>query len=374
MMETFTCDHCGAEFPIAVQTLFDEQCLCETCLDELTAVCDHCGERIWSDGSEGDSNITLCQDCYDEHYHRCADCGRLIHNDDTYYVDDDRNISYCGDCIDQHRGEIQSYYYKPTPIFYGEGSRYLGVELEIDDGGERDSVAKALMSIGNRDAEHIYIKHDGSLNEGMEIVTHPMTLDYHKNQMPRAAVMEAALAEGYSSHRAETCGLYVHVNRNSFGKTEEAQEAAIARILFFVENHRNELLRFSRRTKRQLEKGAARYGRKDSPKKVPDSAKTSCAERYACVNLTNDCTIEFRIFRGTMKYNPLIATLEFVDELCSAAIPYSDEEMSELIWREFVSHLLPQRYPELIQYLKERRMYVNEPLSATEWHQLRITD
>ncbi|KAF5068613.1 hypothetical protein DSECCO2_241320 [anaerobic digester metagenome] len=308
----------------------------------------------------------LCQDCYDEYYHRCSDCGRLIHNDDTYYVDDDSDVPYCGNCIDSHRGGIQSYYYKPAPIFCGEGSRYLGVELEIDNGGEQDSVAKALMEIGNQDAEHIYIKHDGSLNEGMEIVTHPMTLDYHKAQMPRATVMATALAEGYSSHRAETCGLHVHVNCNSFGETEETQEVAIARILFFVENHWNELLRFSRRTKRQLEKWAARYGRKDSPKKVPDSAKTSCAERYACVNLTNDCIIEFRIFRGTLKYNPLIATLELVDELCSAAIPYSDEEMSELIWTEFVSHLSPQRFPELIQYLKERRLYVNEPLSATE--------
>lgn len=373
MMVTFTCDHCGAEFSIGEQTLFDEQMLCETCLDELTAVCDRCGQRICSDDSEGDSNTVLCQDSYAEYYHRCSDCGRLIHNDDTYYVDDS-DVPYCCNCIDCHRGGIQSYYYKPTPIFYGEGSRYLGVELEIDNGGEQDSVAKKLMDIGNRDAEHIYIKHDGSLNEGMVIVTHPMTLDYHKAQMPRAAVMEAALAEGYPSHRAETCGLHVHVNRNSFGKTEEAQEAAIARILFFVENHWNELPRFSRRTKRQLEKWAARYGRKDSPKKVPDSAKTSCAERYVCVNLTNDCTIAFRIFRGTLKYNPLIATLEFVEELCSAAIPYSDEEMSELTWREFVSYLSPQRNPELIQYLKERRLYVNEPLSAAEEYQLQIID
>lgn len=46
MMEIFTCDHCGAEFPIGEQALFDEQVLCETCLEELTAVYDRCGERI----------------------------------------------------------------------------------------------------------------------------------------------------------------------------------------------------------------------------------------------------------------------------------------------------------------------------------------
>ena len=366
MMETFTCDHCGAEFPFGEQTVFDEQMLCADCLEQLTAVCDRCGERIWSDDSEGDSSTVLCQDCCDEYYHHCADCGRLIHNDDTYYVDDDSDVPYCCNCIDQHRGGIQSYYYKPDPIFYGAGSRCLGVELEIDGGGERDSVAKALMSIGNRDLEHIYIKHDGSLDEGMEIVTHPMTLDYHRNQMPWPAVLEKALAEGYYSHRTETCGLHVHVNRASLGETEWEQEETIARILYFVENHWNELLRFSRRTKRQLEKWASRYGRKDSPKEVMDAAKNSHAGRYTCVNLTNYATIEFRIFRGTLKYNTLIATLELVEELCSVAISYSDTEMSEMTWMEFVSSLQPERTPELIQYLKERRLYVNEPLSAAE--------
>ncbi|WP_312635402.1 hypothetical protein [Oscillibacter sp.] len=96
------------------------------------------------------------------------------------------------------------------------------------------------------------------------------------------------------------------------------------------------------------------------------SVKTSCAGRYACVNLTNFSTIEFRIFRGTLKYNTLIDTLESVEELCSAAISCSDEEMSELMWTEFVTRLSPQRHLELIEYLKERRLYVNEPLSAVE--------
>ena len=84
------------------------------------------------------------------------------------------------------------------------------------------------------------------------------------------------------------------------------------------------------------------------------------------MNLTNYDTIEFRIFRGTLKTNTLIATLEFVEELCSVAVSHSDEGMAELTWTEFVSRLSPDQYPELIQYLKERRLYVNEPVSAAE--------
>ena len=167
MEETFTCSNCGAVCSGSELMEFDGQELCEGCLDETTLLCEHCGERIWREENAGSEDCPLCQDCYDHHYDRCSDCGRLIRNTDAYYANDDEDTPYCCDCIDHHRGGIQSYYYKPDPIFHGDGSRYLGVELEIDDGGELDSVAEKLLAIGNHDAENIYIKHDGSLNEGI---------------------------------------------------------------------------------------------------------------------------------------------------------------------------------------------------------------
>ena len=67
------------------------------------------------------------------------------------------------------------------------------------------------------------------------------------------------------------------------------------------------------------------------------------------------------MFRGTLKHNTLIAALQLVDEICSAAFSMSDEEMQKLSWSEFVEGLYE---PELIQYLKERRLYVNEPVEG----------
>ena len=362
-----TCDHCLRNFAPGDAILMDGQTLCPDCAQELTTLCSRCGDRIWNAEAMEDTNLTLCQDCYDDHYHTCADCGHIIHDDDIYYANEDEDTPYCSACVDRHRGDgVQSYYYKPEPIFYGNGDRYLGVELEIDEGGECDSTARKLMEIANCEQEHIYIKHDGSLNEGMEIVTHPMTLDYHKTRMPWAAVMQKALDLGYYSHRAETCGLHVHVNRDSLGTNSWEQELVVSRILYFVENHWNELLRFSRRTKHQLAKWASRYGRKDSPKEIMDVAKHASAGRYTCVNLTNSDTVEFRIFRGTLKYNTLIATLELVEEICTAAMYYTDEELAELSWTDFVSRLTPGKHQELITYLKERRLYVNEPLAEEE--------
>lgn len=41
-----------------------------------------------------------------------------------------------------------------------------------------------------------------------------------------------------------------------------------------------------------------------------EHVKKGHGSRYTCVNLTNADTIEFRMFRGTLKLNTLIATLQ----------------------------------------------------------------
>lgn len=272
----------------------------------------------------------------------------------------------CYSCY-EHRHtscSIQEYSYKPEPIFHGQGERYFGVELELDCGGECDKNACELIEAANTGDERIYCKHDGSLDDGFEIVTHPMTLNYHQKSMPWPELLRKAVDMGYQSHKARTCGLHIHVNRDAFGATEEAQDACIARILYFVEKHWDELLKFSRRTQNQLDRWAARYGYKDQPMEILDRAKKGRGNgRYSCINLQNQDTIEFRIFRGTLKYNTLIATLQLVNKLCDVAISMPDELLRPLAWTTFVSRITE---PELIQYLKERRLYVNEPLAGEE--------
>lgn len=86
--------------------------------------------------------------------------------------------------------------------------------------------------------------------------------------------------------------------------------------------------------------------------------------RYTCVNLQNSDTVEFRMFRGTLKANTLLATLELVDRICDVAINLSDEELRSLAWTTFVSGMPEDCCPELVRYLKERRLCVNEPMES----------
>ncbi|MGM9618282.1 MAG: amidoligase family protein [Oscillospiraceae bacterium] len=361
------CDSCGGIYPKDQLVEFDGQLLCPDCFSRATMVCSHCGERIWSDDNAGDSHTPLCQSCYDRYYLTCSRCGRIIHEDDACYADDDDDEPLCCDCFSHAGGRymIRDYYYKPVPIFHGEGDRFFGVELEIDEGGELDSHARTISAIANSNGlEHLYCKHDGSLNDGFELVTHPMTLDYHLQEMPWDSVLRKAVELGYYSHKASTCGLHVHVNRTAFGETAAQQDACIARILYFFEKHWEELLKFSRRTQRQLERWAARYGYKERPGEILEHAKKGgCGGRYTCVNLMNADTIEFRMFRGTLKLNTLLATLQLVDRVCDVAVSLSDDELKSLSWTTFVSGC---EAPELVRYLKERRLYVNEPVEAAE--------
>lgn len=365
--ETFVCSICGKSYPLYQRREFEGEELCEHCLDTETCLCEDCGERIWLDDNAGSDSLPLCQLCYERHYVNCSRCGALLHDDDAYYsrYDPDNEEPLCYSCY-EHRsqGAIHAYSYKPDPIFYGAGKRYFGVELEIDCGGESDESAHALLEITNASNERAYCKHDGSLNEGFEIVTHPMTLSYHQDFMPWREMLHSAVQMGYQSHRTGTCGLHIHVNRDSFGETEIEQDACIVRVLFLVEKYWDELLKFSRRTQSQLDHWAARYGYKDRPMEILDHAKKGYGNgRYSCVNLQNRDTIEFRIFRGTLKHNTLIATLQLVNKLCDVAISMPDSLLQPLAWSSFV---LGIKEPELVQYLKERRLYVNEPLEGEE--------
>lgn len=106
-----------------------------------------------------------------------------------------------------------------------------------------------------------------------------------------------------------------------------------------------------------MNRWAARYGYEKSGREILDKAKKGCQGRYAAINLMNYSTIEFRIFRGTLKLNTFMATLELVNAIIDVALDHSEDGLHKLSWSEFVSSITE---PELIAYLKERRLYINE--------------
>jgi hypothetical protein len=371
-----TCNECGSVIKEEAGELVievDGSGYCQSCIEEHFVTCESCNDLLHSENAEQDGYNSYCYRCYENSYARCDDCGAIVFQSDIYHTNDN---AYCQRCYsDNDRGDdddddddfyIHNYNYRPNPKFYGTGDRYFGVELEIDEGGQLSGNAAALLSLANRNSDLVYIKADGSLIRGLEIVTHPMTLEYHETTMPWNALLEKVKEMDYLSHKTDTCGLHIHVNRTTFGSTLEVQEQCISRVLYFVEHHWEDMLIFSRRTVDQMKQWAARYGYRSNPQEVLNHAKSGCLGRYTCVNITNYDTIEFRMFRGTLKYNTLIAALQMVNAICDAAVLMSNDEISGLSWSGFVRELSVDKYAALITYLKARHLYVNEEINYGE--------
>lgn len=371
MEENLICCSCGCEINQGDELYVGEDVICEDCAEEECYHCDYCGDLVWHDDDFGDDYTNLCENCYNNYYHRCSQCNQLLNENNSFWYDDE---VYCEDCynnrVEEDNEYINDYSYKPEPIFYTNNNelnnRFYGIELEVDKGGKYSNNAEILIDTANIHEEKIYIKSDGSLDDGFEIVSHPMTLNYHLDEMDWESILETARSLGYRSHDTSTCGYHIHVSRNSLGNTYDEQEDVISRIMYFIELHWNEMLKFSRRTESNMNRWSSRLGYEKTSKEVLEKAKQGGRGRYVAINLENNSTVEFRMFRGTLKYNTFIATLKMVDNIINLAINLNDDDINALSWIDFVSHLDYYMNFELIQYLKERNLYVNEPIFVEE--------
>lgn len=358
--EVGTCEHCGELFLYDDMTEADGEYYCNYCLDELFVQCDDCREWIRR-GYEYTTyrGTYICDDCYEREWFTCADCGEIYHVDDSCY-DDWEEEYYCPRCYDRRQEVIHNYSYKPEPIFYGgngnDAKMYMGIELEIDHGGERNDYAKKILDMANTNGTVVYAKHDGSIDNGFEIVSHPATLEYHTHNIAWRELMAEAIRLDYDSHNTSTCGLHIHISRDALGDTYEAQEDTISRIIYFVEKHWNKVLKFTRRSESRMARWAARYGKQPTVEDTYKGAKCSWG-RYHCINLENSATIEFRMFRGTLKYDTFLATLQFTALLCEMCKKITNKGTERLSWNAFCKRIDREKMPELVEYLKERGLF-----------------
>ena len=141
-----------------------------------------------------------------------------------------------------------------------------------------------------------------------------MSLDWQLHRMPWAQLCEKAVELGYLSHRTATCGLHVHISRSAFGLDEAAQDSAIAQGALFL----REALGRAAQVQPPHTPPAGAVGRplriQGAARELLDYAKKGYhGGRYTCVNLQNRDTVEFRMFRGTLKPSTILATLELLD-------------------------------------------------------------
>lgn len=327
--------------------------ICEICADQYYT-CDHCEELCSGYNLAVNTySLTLCERCYNEYYFMCEGCNEVYHIDDGEYLNDGY---YCHYCADDYRDCIYSYSHKPAPIFYGGAAGY-GLEVEIDDGDNRQEAAEDILEAGG---DHIYLKEDGSLSyAGMEIVTHPATLEYHVKHFPWNDICDAALYHGYRSHDTDTCGLHIHASRELFGNTDMERDLTIAKIMLLIDRwYDTYIVRFARRDlskmRRWADKPNADIRPDDNDADAIHKSKKHAGDRYRAVNLCNYRTVEFRFFRGTLKRDTIIASIQWIDTIIRYCRNTPLKDLFNATWDDIFGNT---GYSELTNYLKQRNLY-----------------
>jgi hypothetical protein len=354
------CEYCGDVIPQddAIGINNGEFYVCESCADHNYYRCDYC-DNYFSDRHIYTRNINICVDCI-EHVYSCDGCSDFIYEYDAHFFDDG---VYCDSCALEYARNnlIHDAYYRPDPWFLGgRAAGYYGIELEIDGGYDRGECAAAIMEAAPDDS--IYLKYDGSLRNGFEIVTHPATLDYHINNMRWEEICNAAIDYGFRSHDTNTCGLHIHASRTLFGQYEMIQDLNIAKCILLIENNFNSIiLPFSRRTSDLMREWARRpcagINEYDSELTAINKAKmTEDDGRYQAVNLMNRNTVEFRFNRGTLNVNTIIASIQFIDFI----IKYVNaNNLKDVCIKDFRDVLQQQATGYLKDYLIRRNIIKN---------------
>ena len=340
--------------------------------------CINCN-RIMAEGEgikKGDGYV--CEDCA-KIYECCSICGKpvprnLLCKQGGYYI--------CPDCQDDEYNRVLNYHgfndWQPKKLSAENNPLYLGIELEVDNVSgyyaedNNDIILSIVRSMFKKD---LIGSSDSSLDNGFEMVTQPMSLSYwKKNKISELKNLTRFLiSHDYRSHDTSTCGLHVHVNKSYLGETEEKQDEVIDKINLVMENFRRELIKFARRGSnsysRFLLEGEDNIKENLSIPSIKD--KKNNHDRYMALNITNNATIEFRLFKGTLKYTTIMATLELVDIIVSIAKDKKVNELVGLSWNDMIDYKITEF---LKPYLQERNLVSNTTIEeySAEYIQLQI--
>jgi hypothetical protein len=305
--------------------------------DEMTTHTFYRG--FWNRRNGNDITIHLCEDCecnaaectdctaihdtynsdaivvnhYDRVCEECAGNYNWCDNHEEYYRDE------CSDCESERSDLIHDYSFRPEPQFFivrkdgstastsfGFGHQTVtGFELEME-ASECDLHEGAELASSIYD-KWCYLKHDGSLNDGFEMVSHPLSREFITEHFPWHRLSELS-ALGMRSANTRTCGLHVHINKDFFQKNPTTMYRFMSMFYRNAEQWKKIAGRsessYASWSEYELERML------DYTKGMAVGAHVRNNDRYVALNLQNRNTIELRFFKGTLRPQTFIARLE----------------------------------------------------------------
>ena len=308
--------------------------------------------------AETETIAHVCLECVGTQLATCVNCSRLIRRRETYshngtddavclgcvggYVDGEHfDWEVCGRHGVAYRPQVDElscchpnstihpYSYKPTPRFRGEGPMFYGAEVEIC----ANDIQRAANVAGRGFKGLVYLKDDGSVSSGFEMVTHPMSFGYWASEFPWNN-FDALRESGAYEHRS--CGIHVHASRAGFSSPAHQH-----RWLAFFDRNKAQIEKVARRENSsyaQFNQLSARDKKTVAMRKDGDSYNYH--QRYSAVNVNNRHTYEVRIFATSIDKDVVFAAISFV----SATVEYTRQLRSRdvmkhngMTWTDFRS-------------------------------------
>lgn len=352
------------------ETTFDMLAVCEHCYKrDIVRKCTRCGhvhfknimQEMARTSGGSSSRPMLCATCYGHsNWCRCSVCNDQIYSGGSrVYSDSNTSHTHCTGCAEDranadeitycnvhHRYETFDFHeaFCNTPEAYAQqhetnitglfhhnykpkikktclgkkdhGKVHMGIELEVEV-GRLISRADVVSEVNSIMQSYAYIKTDGSLNNGIEIVSQPATVDAHLNVIPWRAVLEFLAKSGCKSHDTTTCGLHIHLDRDYFRKTQSDMISSIKfNYMMFGQFSESLLTAISRRKMGNYCAGRCLpSGSELKDRRMMNEFFLAPSTRYLAFNTLNKPTFELRHFKGTLKPNTFFGTLEYADAL-----------------------------------------------------------
>jgi len=266
---------------------------------------------------------------------RCSSCG-------TEHVSELLVDGVCTNCLDASY-KIHNYSTRVEGMLKFKATKvkpntiYLGCELEY----ETINREKAQLGVGKLLKGHALMKSDGSIRNGFEIVTCPATLDIHLqvfksffDNLPPDLKIE------------KNVGMHVHISRKPLS------ELTLGKMTEFL--NRDENKDFIHHIAGRINNN---YARMEKNRTVTFAWRhKNGSDRYNALNLTNQNTVEVRLFATPMDYKTFAMRLQF----CQALVDYCQPGQSsaslkqQTHYKEFINWMHGNRktFPDLYTHLK----------------------
>jgi len=370
------CERCDEAFTVEdnFSIIDGDTWWCRDCTDCAASWCEHC-EGYVSEGTYevSDRAEDWCTHCVSDNAGWCDNC-------ECYYADG------CNNCdFEDEEGNriIHDYSYRPDAIFHSTDKNerlFFGIEVELEAlTNYQDSSNYAYRLEG---MELAYLKQDGSLNHGFEIVTHPMSHDFYKNE---ASELWDTLENLRTTYRVKswdttTCGLHIHISRTGFNGG--AHMHRFLNLVYSNQNFYETLAGRNSSSWAKFDDVYMQYHERDaegnrildaddnyvtsSKRDLMSKLGNHSTDRYSAVNTNNRETLEMRIFRGTVNGNTIKSQLD----LAHASVEYTrnlsvkDVREGAMLPRKFAEYIYSnsELYSDLVKRMNRTILYSEKNL------------